>query len=107
MGRQPKVAIVLLGESLNRPQCSSRSEMMSLAEHNILFALSRRQASPRTRCDSQRLASAQGKAAEDSEEQPEGGNLTLYGNQKVTICGPWCVAGPFPALLSLRNSVLY
>ena len=40
-GDNPKVVIVLLGESRNRSQCSSRSEMMSLAEHNILFALSR------------------------------------------------------------------
>ena len=67
-GDNPKVVIVLLGESRNRSQCSSRSEMMSLAEHNILFALSRRRVTLRARCDSQRLTNEQGNASEGREE---------------------------------------
>ena len=36
-GGNPKVANVLQGESLDHSQCSSRSEMLFLAEHNSLF----------------------------------------------------------------------
>ena len=105
-GDNPKVAIVLLGESRNRPQCSSRSEMMSLAEHNILFALSRRRVTIRARCVSQRLASAQGKVHEGREEAAGRGKSCPVRKSNSDICDPWCVAGPFPALLSLRNGVL-
>ena len=95
-GDNPKVVIVLLGESRNRSQCYSRSEMMSLAEHNILFALSRRRVTLRARCDSQRLADAQGKVAESAwrecqKRQPEGENPALVQNPKSDhLCSLEC-----------------
>ena len=99
-----KWPFVLLGMSLDRSQCSSNSEMVSLTKHNSLFALSRCRGPTLHAGQESREAALE--SGGEIASQAEGVNLNLVDHHKYLYLFWFLdVANPFIVFLPPRNGM--